>query len=229
MNLWQQYQTNKASKQGLYFPREGAAELGVSEGRLMADAPESVYLGGKENIRNIVLELRTLGQVQCVVRNSLCVHEKQGVYENVSFAPASGIALNIGGIDLRIFTARWHHALAVTVREGGKVSRSVQFYDEFGVAVQKVFLKEEGREAQWQALSAAFGKNRKPEFQSAAMPPPVEPAPLPAEKTAAFQERWNELKDIHHFGALLETFGLDRRAAYRHAPVGLTRRLEQGA
>lgn len=195
MNLWQQYQANKAGKQGIYFPREGAAELGVSEGALMADAPESVYLGGKENIRDIVLKLHTLGQVQCVVRNSLCVHEKQGIYENVSMAPTSGIALNIGGIDLRIFPARWHHVLAVTTRDGGKVSRSVQFYDEFGVAVQKVFLKEDGKEAAWQALTDAFKTEGKPGFQSGALPPVEAAAALTPEKEAAFQERWLELKD----------------------------------
>lgn len=225
MNLWQQYQANKAGEQGVYFPREGAAELGVSEGALMADAPDSVYLGGKENIRDIVLQLQTLGQVQCVVRNNVCVHEKQGVYENVSMAPTSGIALNVGGIDLRIFPARWHHALAVTSRDGDKVSRSVQFYDEFGVAVQKVFLKEEDKEAEWQALLAAFGRAEKPEFQSGELPPVEAAAALTPEKEAAFQERWNELKDVHHFGGLLETFNLDRQTAYRHAPAGATRLL----
>lgn len=225
MNLWQQYQANKAQRQGIYFPREGAEDLGVSEGELMASSPESTYLGGKGNIRNIVLKLHTLGRVQCVVRNSVCVHEKQGVYENVSMAPTSGIAINIGGIDLRIFPARWHHALAVTGRDGGKVSRSVQFYDEFGVAVQKVFLKEEGKEAEWQALSDAFQTAGKPEFQSGELPPVTEPSPLPPEREAAFRERWLELKDVHHFGGLLETFGLDRQTAYRHAPAGLTRRL----
>lgn len=229
MNLWQQYQANKAGKQGIYFPREGAAELGVSEGALMADAPESVYLGGKENIRDIVLKLHTLGQVQCVVRNSLCVHEKQGIYENVSMAPTSGIALNIGGIDLRIFPARWHHVLAVTTRDGGKVSRSVQFYDEFGVAVQKVFLKEDGKEAAWQALTDAFKTEGKPGFQSGALPPVEAAAALTPEKEAAFQERWLELKDVHHFGGLLETFALDRQTAYRHAPPGFTRQLDQNA
>lgn len=229
MSLWQQYQTNKAQKQGMYFPREGAADLGVSEGTLMADAPETVYLGGKENIRGIVLKLHMLGTVQCVVRNSVCVHEKQGVYENVSLAPTSGIAINIGGIDLRIFTARWHHALAVTANEGGKVSRSVQFYDEFGVSVQKVFMKEEGKTAEWQALLDAFGTAGKPAFQSGVLPPVEAAAALLPEQEAAFQERWNELKDVHHFGGLLETFKLDRQTAYRHAPAGATRMLPQEA
>lgn len=229
MNLWQQYQANKAQQQGIYFPREGAADLGVSEGALMADAPESVYLGGKDHLRNLVLALHTLGQVQCVVRNSVCVHEKQGLYENVSMSPTSGIAVNVGGIDLRIFAAHWHHALAVTTRDGDKVSRSVQFYDEFGVAIQKVFLKEDRKESQWQALIDTFKTEGKPEFQSGERPPVEPAAALSPEKEAAFQERWNELKDVHHFSGLLETFALDRQTAYHHAPAGATRQLEQTA
>ncbi|MCP1659780.1 ChuX/HutX family heme-like substrate-binding protein [Neisseria perflava] len=218
-NLWQQYQSAKTTRQGMYFPREGAADLGVSEGELLADAPDTVYLGG--NIRDIVSRLAALGRVQCVVRNEVCVHEKQGVYENVSLAPSAGMALNIGGIDLRIFPGRWKHALAVTDKNGEKISRSIQFYDEFGVAVQKVFLRDEAVSAAWDELLAQFAVAGKSEFVRAELLPVDIPAPLSAERIAAFQERWLELKDVHHFGGLLENFHLDRLAAYPYAPAGM--------
>ena len=226
-NLWQQYQANKAARKGMYFPREGAADLGVSEGALMADAPESVYLGS--NIRDVVLKLHSLGEVQCVVRNDVCVHEKQGVYENVSLAPTSGIALNIGGIDLRIFPARWQHVLAVTNRDGGEVSRSIQFYDEFGTALQKVFMRDDSRIAAWDALIAEFQTDGKPQFATAELPPVEIPAPLPENRIAAFQERWLKIKDVHHFSGLLETFALDRQASYPYAPQGMTKKLTHEA
>lgn len=226
-NLWQQYQTNKAAKQGMYFPREGAADLGVGEGTLMADAPDTVYLGG--SIRDVVLKLYTLGLVQCVVRNDVCVHEKQGVYENVSLAPTSGIALNIGGIDLRLFPARWRHILAVTTRDGGKVSRSIQFYDEFGTALQKVFMRDDTRIDAWDALIAEFRTDGRPQFAAAPLPPVEIPAPLAENRIAAFQERWLEIKDVHHFGGLLETFALDRQASYPYAPPGMTKKLGRDA
>lgn len=222
-NLWQQYQNNKAARGGMYFPREGAADLGVSEGALTADSPDSVYLGG--NVRDVVLKLATLGEVQCVARNDVCVHEKQGVYESVSLAPTSGIALNIGGIDLRIFPARWKHILAVTQAQNGKTSRSIQFYDEFGTAVQKVFMRDESRLNEWDALVAAFKTEGKPEFVRAEMPPVTIPQPPAENRIAAFQERWLELKDVHHFSGLLETFNLDRQAAYPYAPAGMTKKL----
>ncbi|QEY26001.1 ChuX/HutX family heme-like substrate-binding protein [Neisseria zalophi] len=219
-NLWQQYQENKANKQGMYFPREAAADLGVSEGELMADAPKTVYLGGKSNVRGIVLKLHTLGQIQSIVRNSVCVHEKQGLYENVSISESSGIAVNPGGIDLRIFAGRWHHVLAVeSVGEHGKVSRSIQFYDEFGTALQKVFLIEENKDAEWHAFIEAFKTADKPVFQKGELPEVSVPR-LAEGHEKAFQERWNELKDVHHFNGILETFGIDRQESYRHAPSG---------
>ena len=220
-NLWQQYQANKAQQQGMYFPREGAADLGVSEGALMADAPETVFLGG--DLHELVRRLYRLGEVQCVVRNDVCVHEKRGVYENVRLSPEAGIVLNIGGIDLRLFPACWKHALAVTQESHGKISRSIQFYDEFGTALQKVFMRDESRLPEWHALLAEFRNPTRPEFAQAGMPPVVVPPEPDAEQRATFQQAWQALEDVHHFGTLINRFGLDRQAAYRAAPTGAAR------
>lgn len=222
-NLWQQYQANKAARSGMYFPREGAADLGVSEGALMADAPHTVFLGG--NLHELVRQLHRLGEVQCVVRNDVCVHEKQGVYENVRLSAEAGIVLNIGGIDLRLFPARWKHALAVTQESHGSTSRSIQFYDEFGTALQKVFMRDESRLPEWHALLAEFRSETRPEFVQAELPPMAVPPEPDDEQRAAFQQAWQALEDVHHFGALIDRFELDRQAAYRAAPTGSTKQI----
>lgn len=224
MSVWQQYLTNKDAAQVPYFTREGAADLGISEGELIAQAPDTVYLGSA--VRDIILKLDTLGLVQSVVRNSVAVHEKTAVYENVTLSPVSGLAINVGGMDLRFFPQRWHHVLAVTAEHGEKISRSVQFYDEFGVALQKVFLRDEAKLPEWQALLSAFRVDGLPEFERGVLPPVDEPQALAAARVADFQTRWRELKDVHHYGALLETFGLDRQASYRYAPDGMARQLD---
>lgn len=224
MNLWQQYLAKKEAAQEHYFPREGAAALGVSEGELMADAPDTVYLGNA--IRDIVLQLHTLGLVESIVSNDVAVHEKQGIYENVSLAPTSGLALNIGKLDLRFFPSHWHSVLAVTMPFGDKISHSIQFYDEFGTAIEKVFIRDNNKLPEWNALLDAFRTEGKPSFKQAAPSPIVVPQPLSPEREAAFRERWMELKDVHYFGGLLETFSIDRQAAYRHAPEGYTRKLD---
>ncbi|MDO4694709.1 MAG: ChuX/HutX family heme-like substrate-binding protein [Eikenella sp.] len=219
MSYWQQYQTAKAEKDRMYFPREGAEDLGISEGTLMADAPGAIYLGG--NIRDIILQLHTLGRVECIVRNSAAVHEKQGVYENVSLNGQAGIALNMGGIDLRIFAKHWHHALAVEDDSRTPPSRSIQFYDEYGTPMQKVFMRENDKTEAWQALLARFGTPGKPEFAVERPSPRPDSAPLAAEQLTAFHQRWMDLKDVHHFGGILESFGLDRQTAYQQAPEGM--------
>ncbi|WP_066568601.1 ChuX/HutX family heme-like substrate-binding protein [Snodgrassella sp. CFCC 13594] len=224
MNLWQQYLSNKDAAQGPYFTREGAADLGISEGELIAQAPDTIYLGGA--IRDIILKLDTLGLVQSVVRNSVAVHEKTALYENVTLSPVSGLAINVGGMDLRFFPQRWHHALAVTAHQADKVTRSIQFYDEFGVALEKVFMRDDTKLPEWTALVDAFRTEGLPEFEQGTLPPVAVPEPLSAERAVAFQERWLELKDVHHFGGLLETFGIDRQSAYRYAPQGYTKALD---
>lgn len=224
MSYWQQYQIAKAEKDRMYFPREGAADLGISEGRLMADAPGCTYLGS--NIRDLILQLHTLGRVECIVRNSAAVHEKQGVYENVSLNEQAGMALNMGGIDLRIFAKHWRHALAIEDDSRTPPSRSIQFYDEYGTPMQKVFMRENDKTEAWQALLARFGTPGKPEFAVEQPASVSAPAPLAAEQLAAFHQSWMDLKDVHHFGDILESFGLDRQAAYRQAPAGMAVRVK---
>lgn len=218
MSLWQTYQSRKAEKNRLYFPREGAADLGVSEGELMADAPSAVFLGG--DIAALLPRLEDLGKVECIVRNSLAVHEKQGHYANLRLGVEGGIAVNPGGIDVRISLKNWHAALAVAEENGGTVSRSIQFYDPYGGAVQKVFLREEGREAVWQTLLDDFGQAGKPQFR---LPENTvaDTALLAEEHLDAFRREWLELQDVHQFGAVLQRFGIGRQAAYRAAPPGM--------
>lgn len=213
--LWQQYQTLKAQKDRHFYPREGAAELNTNEAALLLSSDDVIYLG--TDARSIVLSLHKLGLVQCIVRNDLAVHEKTAVYENVSMTPTTGISLNIGALDLRIFARQWHHVLAVVNHERQPSSYSIQFYDEFGDAIQKVFIEDEANILQWQALVHQFRCTDEPLFESK---PKFEAKTFPVlstEQQEAFHQRWDELKDIHHFGSLLETYGLDRLSAYEQA------------
>lgn len=226
MNLWQQYLDKKATVEGMYFPRQAAADMGVSEGALVADAPETIYLGNR--IRELVLKLETLGEVLSVVRNDVVVHEKIGVYEHVTLTARSGLALNVGKLDLRFFLQHWHHALATVNVIGDKTLRSIQFFDEYGMNIEKVFMRDDSKLDAWQALVNEFATEGKPEFLATPVKQVVAPEPLSVEREQAFQERWKELKDVHHFSGLLETFNIDRQQSYRHAPAGQTKLVDRG-
>lgn len=224
---WFRYLDLKQQHGRHFYPREGARKLGISECALMAANPDAVYLG--TDTRPIVLRLKELGLVECIVRNSHAVHEKSGLYENVSLTKTTGIALNVGELDLRIFASHWKHALAVKDDGRSPVSYSIQFYDEHGEAIQKVFLRDQSKLDAWQALVDDFARNEIPLFGQPAPPRIRQARRLSPEELAGFQTRWQELKDIHHFGGLLETYGIDRIAAYEQAPEEMAFRVPQDA
>ncbi|MBR5940406.1 MAG: hemin-degrading factor [Neisseriaceae bacterium] len=219
MSLWQQYLEMKKDRH--FYPLDGAKALGVSELALMLDNPNTTYLGEKiERLRKIVLRLKDLGLVECIVRNPNAVHEKIGVYENVTLTNTMGLALNVGELDLRIFASKWRYAIAVKDETRNPVSYSIQFYDEFGCAIQKIFLRDLEKVAAYQAIVDEFMVNDKPsQF-------PTKPAKqrkdrrLSADELDGFHQRWAELKDIHNFGDILETYNIDRISAYEQAPTG---------
>lgn len=218
MSLWQQYLEMKKDRH--FYPLDGAKALGVSELALMLDNPNATFLGEKiERLRKIVLRLKDLGLVECIVRNPNAVHEKTGVYENVTLTNTMGLALNVGELDLRIFASKWRYAIALKDENRNPVSYSIQFYDEFGGAIQKIFLRDDSKISAWQAIVDEFMVSDKPtEF-------PTKPAKerkdrrLSADELDGFHQRWLELKDIHNFGDILETYNIDRIAAYEQAPT----------
>lgn len=218
-NYWKAYLELKAEKQHFY-PREAAKHMAISEFELMSSHPGATYLGGEA--RKIVLRLKALGLVECIVRNDISVHEKTGVYENVSMTKTMGIALNVGELDLRIFARHWQHVLAVKDTSREPVSYSIQFYDEHGDAIQKVFLRDDSKINAWEDLVNTFASEEKPENITPATMVPSSPHQLDDSQRVAFQQRWLELKDVHHFSGILETFSLSRLDAYRQAPENYT-------
>lgn len=214
-NYWQQYLALKQNER-LFFPREAAKKMGISECELIVSNPDAVYLG--EDMRSLVLRLKELGLVECIVRNEVAVHEKSGVYENVSMTKTMGIALNVGELDLRIFAKQWKHAVALEDKSRSPTSYSIQFYDAFGEAIQKVFLRDESKVEAWHTLVNDFANNNLP--SGFRQPEEIHHTPnkLGDDDLAAFHQRWLELKDVHHFRGILETFSLSRLDAYRQAP-----------
>lgn len=216
-NLWQKYLDLKAESGKHLYPRNAAEQFNVSECALMLANPDSVYLGN--DVRPVILALKNLGLVECIVRNDLAVHEKTGVYENVTLTKTVGIALNVGELDLRIFTGKWAHIVAVKDGSRDPVSYSIQFFDEYGTAIQKVFLRDDQKTGAWHELVTQYKCTATPVFAAPQAKKVVPYTALPADRLAEFQQRWLELKDIHHFIGILETFEIDRLSAYKQAPA----------
>lgn len=202
-----------------------AAHLGVHPGtqpEAGADAESPMKaIRLRADWQAIIESLEPLGTVMALTRNDACVHEKVGVYRQVSaFGPQRQTGLVLGGeIDLRIFYTNWQHGFAVTERlADGALQRSLQFFDAGGVALHKIFLKPESDLAAYEALVARFTSDDQGPGLSLGevwQEPPERPDA--AIDVAAFHAEWADLRDTHDFFGLLKRHGLSRPQALRLA------------
>ena len=109
--------------------RDAAKELETTEADLLATGlgENIVLLAG--DFRELLKEVTSLGYVMALTRNDHVVHERKGVYENVSFNNHMGLVLG-ADIDLRLFLGDWKFGFAV--HEGDRYS--LQFFNSFGEA-----------------------------------------------------------------------------------------------
>ncbi len=195
--------------------RDAAARLGVSEAELVAARCGETAIRLDADWRVLVKDLPSLGRIMALTRNESAVHEKVGEYGKVSVMKSMGLVLN-EDIDLRIFLWRWHHGFAVTEEVRSGTRRSLQFFDSDGVAVHKIYLRDDSN---WQAYEALVERYRAADQVPgiAVKEKPSAPA-LRADSeidVAALRSRWETLKDVHDFHGMLQDLGVGREQSFR--------------
>ena len=203
-----------------------ADALGVSEAELVAARCGDGVVRLRPDWRACLGGLEACGTLMALTRNSDCVHERKGVYENPEFDESGRTALFVNeDIDLRIFPTRWQHAYWVEDAQTNADPRlSIQWFDASGLAVHKIYATEGTRRDAFRALAETLRHDDQTPGLSVA---PA--APVPAEKpladldVAGFVEAWEALQDTHDFFGLLRRFGLSRRQAVHVAPAHLAR------
>ncbi|WP_421875656.1 hemin-degrading factor [Pacificispira sp.] len=197
--------------------RDAAAQLGASEGELVAARCGAEVIRLKGPFKELIAALPELGRVMVLTRNETVVHERKGVFGNISLDGHVGVVLN-ETVDLRLFLKFWVHGFAVeeTVRSGTR--RSLQFFDRAGMAVHKVYLLEESDAVRFDGLIAAH--------RDADQSPGIAVKPYGEAKPGAtasevdldaFRAGWAGLQDVHDFHGLLRKHRLDRLQALRLA------------
>jgi putative hemin transport protein len=221
---WNDYLRLKAANPRLFL-RDAAQTLGLSEGALLLEAPESRYLG--RDFAAILERLRTVGPVLSTVRNEHAVLEKIASVEKIALMGNFGLAVHVGGFDVRMFTDRWKYVLAHSSEAHGKILRSIQFFDAYGLALQKIFLQDETALDAWGAILQDFHQEKNFTFRTGFVRAYPKDEDFNRQQMAEFQQDWRELQDIHHFNAMLETYGISRRKAFSLAPEGYARKLRR--
>lgn len=202
--------------------KDAAASLGLSEGAVVAahvgahDLPlKAVRLKGPWV--EVLQALEACGTVMALTRNESTVHEKDGVYRNVSVNGHVGLALD-PLIDLRLFFNQWHAGFAVqeaAANAGLPPSQSLQFFNASGLAVHKIFVREATDRAAWAALVERFTDTQSAPvtFSVAA---PRKPIKDDSEINAdALARDWAAMKDTHEFFTLLQRHGAERQQGLR--------------
>lgn len=217
------------AKQPKIRQRELAQHLGISEAEYL-----TLYLGEhvtrlNDSFQSLLLEMYKAGPIMALTRNEHAVHERKGVYENVTFYEGGhnmGVAVN-PDIDLRFFMSQWHYGLAVEQMRGNRPMYSFQFFDAHGTAVHKIFTTPKSDPTAFQALAMAYRATQQTPLLDL-------PTATPKAKTvladsdidvAAFQADWKGLQDTHDFFGMLRKHNVSRTQGLRLAPEGFTQRV----
>ncbi|MEM9835478.1 MAG: ChuX/HutX family heme-like substrate-binding protein [Bacteroidota bacterium] len=205
--------------------RQLAERLGISEFELLTLSAGEHVIRLAGDWKELLKELKEMGYVMALTRNENCVHERKGVYDNITFyagAHNMGVAVN-PDIDLRFFMNEWKYALAVVMhRAKGKSLYSFQFFNARGEAVHKVFSTPKSDLVAYHQLLEKYRGPQEPILLEVTEKPA--PKPEVADESvdvASFQTEWRELKDTHHFFGMLRKYELSRTQALRLAPEGM--------
>jgi putative hemin transport protein len=245
-NLAERWSTLRAEQPRLQ-PRDAAQKLGVSEAELVATnvgKGATRLRDGGASYKAVYDRLHELGQIKAITRNDTAVLERVGTVTQAKLnadgrvIPGTGFAG--GPIDLRFGADQWRSAFAV-VQPGreGKTSRSLQFFDVHGNAVNKVYLDNEAGVAAFDKLVADFKAPEQPAYLSVdKAPAKVVRKPNGEVDVKELRDTWNELSDVHEFPRLLKDLGITREqaldligkdAAYRISAQSVQTLLESAA
>lgn len=188
--------------------------LGVSEAELVSSACDGkTVVRLKENWEGIFNNLEQLGNLMALTRNKAAVHEKTGIYQNISFKGHAGLVLD-ENIDLRVFHKRWGFAFAVPVENACGTLHSLQFFDKQGHAVHKIYVKDDTKLTHYKDLVETFKhQEQSPGIAISEQIKKTDTLALDEIETNLFLNAWSELKDTHDFFPLLKKYKVCRTDA----------------
>lgn len=217
LDIKEQYSRIKAEQPKSRI-RDIARTMGVGEAQLVATGVGETAVRLEGDFREMIKEIQSIGKVMALTRNNNVVHERKGVYHNVSFEGGGMVGLVLDpDIDLRLFMMHWKSGFAVNEND----RNSLQFFDKSGDAVHKIYLTGD---SDLEAYQRFVEKYKAPE-QSQDLTVSAYEAERPELPdtdidVASFREGWLGMQDTHEFFGLMGKYQLKRTQALRLAPEG---------
>jgi putative hemin transport protein len=225
--LKEQYEEVKANNPGLRI-KEYADLIGITELELLASGLHDKATKLDDKPVEIYKHLPELGRLMVLTRNESAVHERKGVFNEVQMHGTMGLVVG-SDIDLRIFFDDWKYVYNVEKEHRGKLLRSIQFFNKYGKAAQKVYLTDDSNEEAYRMLIDGF-KTENTEI------PVVEKGAKPKNynnvEDIDFDKAirdWNKLDDTHNFQAILDSQNIRRLDLMKRAPDELACRVPNDA
>lgn len=162
-----------------------------------------------------ISSLESLGTVMALTRNASCVHEKVGIYHPVSQTGDIGLVMS-EAIDLRLFYKHWHLGFSVIEKTARGMQQSLQFYDRFGVAVHKIFLRPESQVCAFEDIKNRFAAAEQSPVVSIASRAVAKPERQDVDiDVLGLQQDWDAMRDTHDFFLILNKHSVSRLQAFR--------------
>jgi putative hemin transport protein len=200
--------------------RDAAERLGVGEAELLVTGMGDTVTRLRGDWGELVGSLEALGPVMALTRNAHAVHERKGVYRNISIKGMMGLVLD-EEIDLRVFLSRWHLGFAVVEPTKDGIRRSLQFFDRDGTAVHKIYLQPGADVEAFEELVRKFrDDDQSDSIETEAVETRIDRPDEQIDFEGLFGE-WREMKDTHEFFGLLRRYDAGRLQALRNAPPDL--------
>ncbi|AGF74304.1 hemin degrading protein [Bartonella australis AUST/NH1] len=206
--------------------RDFAASISISEAELIA---AYCTIGKAKRLQvdvAVLLEnIPKIGTVMALTRNEHAVHERTGCFEKV--VQSQHVPLTLGEIDLRIFPKQWKFGFEYETAILGKPAKSLQFFDQHGVAILKVYSQNTTNMEEWNALVEKLLSKTQSHILD------VLPAPTPTQSgktelaVGEFRDRWRQMTDVHQLYEIISEFEISRHDAVKYAGSEFTDRLKR--
>ncbi|TXR51917.1 hemin-degrading factor [Reinekea thalattae] len=197
--------------------RDQATALNVSEAELIDSKCDLLSLRLNTNFAEQINQMPSLGYVMTLTRNDHCVHEKKGVYQNVSVnSPHMGLVISDDRkIDLRIMLSRWAYGFAVQEWTAKGLRYSLQYFDATGSAIEKIFLQSEEKiDAYTDFVKQFLADDQTAPLSLVSQLEKTEHIADEKIDVATLSQDWQGMRDVHQLFGILKRHNISREQAF---------------
>ncbi|WP_336279008.1 hemin-degrading factor [Bartonella sp. CB175] len=194
--------------------RDFAVSIGISEAELIA----AYCTIGKAkrldvDVNTLLENAPKLGTVMALTRNEHAVHEITGCFEKI--VQSQHVPLTLGEIDLRIFLKQWKFGFEYDMMILGKPTKSLQFFDPYGVAVFKLYSKDTTNMEEWNYIVNKLLHKEQSSVLNISSPPQTQynTTKLDVEK---FRDSWRNMTDVHQLHEIISQLKINRHDAVKY-------------